>query len=242
MKTYYQTAMTLLILITGLVSSPTFANNRNFGFSVSEDRIQTNKKERSKKLRRLRMFRKSVEKDSNLANFSYHQKIYVVDANLKTVWNAYTQVKPNDAWSGPLNTFEQLYSATEDTIYEHGDSLLPAIELGMVYELNLRIAKILDVGVSFQITEIDTINHAIEFTYGKHNKSHGKQRIVFKQDGSKTFIVHYSYFKSNSKFRDKFLYPKFHEKCMDEFHANLKKLILSEQTTTETNKAISYNP
>ena len=110
----------------------------------------------------------------------------------------------------------------------------------MVYELDLRIANLLDVGVAFQITEINEAEKIIEFTYGKDNKSHGRQRIIFKKEGKKTFIIHYSNFKSESKFRDKYLYPKFHEKCMDEFHANLHELI-ALKTKNQENKKLMKN-
>lgn len=234
MKPHRKATMILAIILTGIFSNPVFGN------PVEKERTGTTRKsDRVKKLGRLRKFKKSIHKDSDLSTFNYHQKMYVIDAGLETVWNTYTQIKPNDAWKGPLNTYKQSYSSKKDSLYMAGDSILPAIEFGMVYELNLRIAKLINVGVAFQITEIDSLNKTIEFTYGKDNKSHGRQRIVFKEDGGKTFIVHYSNFKSESKFRDKYLYPKFHEKCMDEFHGNLKEAVMNKQVEQATEALLS---
>lgn len=156
---------------------------------------------------------------------------------MKHVYN----VKPNESWKGPLNTFKHSYSKSKDVLYEANSSRLPAIELGMVYELNLRIANLLNVGVAFQMTELNTDTKTIEFTYGKNNKSHGRQRIIFKEEGGKTFIIHYSNFKSESKFRDKHLYPKFHEQCTDEFHANMKELILQQEKIQQNKNEIKLH-
>jgi len=216
--------MIIAILLTGLFANPVFANNGN-GDLEKENPIQ----KKREKLKQLRKFKRSINKKSNLTGFSYHQKMYVVNADVETVWNAYTQAKPTDVWKGPLNTFKNSYSKEEDTVYDVNDSVIPSIEMGMVFELNLRIAKLMDVAVAFQITELDSVNKIIEFTYGKDNKSHGRQRIVFTKDGNQTIISHYSNFKSSSKFRDKHLYPLFHERCMDEFHANMNTSISNEQ-------------
>ncbi|MFT7611114.1 MAG: hypothetical protein ACI9J3_000052 [Parvicellaceae bacterium] len=226
MKTLRNTTMIIAILLTGLFSNQLFANTV-IGELEKENPIQ----KKREKLKQLRKFKRSINKKSNLAGFSYHQKMYVVNADISTVWEAYTQAKPTEVWKGPLNTFKNSYSQADDTLYDTNDSLIPSIELGMVFELNLRVAKLMDVAVAFQITELDSTNKLIEFTYGKDNKSHGRQRIVFIADGAQTIIAHYSNFKSSSKFRDKHLYPLFHERCMDEFHANMNKSILNEQVT-----------
>ena len=60
-------------------------------------------------------------------------------------------------------------------------------------------------------------------TYGLDNASHGRQRIYFLEDNKETIVLHTSNFKSDNKFRDKHLYPKFREKLIDEFHRNIKE-------------------
>lgn len=223
-------AMKTLLLITVLslgCLTHTLAHTPYFPEPVSKAELvetATAAERKSKKIR-LKKFRRSVKKGTDLSKFSYHQKLYVIDAPIDSVWNMYTSVKPKEAWAGPLNTFKHAYSPSKDSLYLSTDSILPSLEHDMVYELNLRVAGILNVGVAFQITDIDPINKVIEFTYGEDNASHGRQRIMFSEDGDSTYIIHYSNFKSTSKFRDKFLYPTFHERCMDEFHGNLKGMI-----------------
>ena len=219
----------ILITITGpqyLYSINSIDNFESFGKRSDED-DNKEKEDRTKVLKKLRLFKSSIYKNQNLNDFNYHLKIYVLDADLETVWSTYTNSKPTETWKGPLNTYKHSYSTNEDKIYFSIDSILPNIELGMVYEINLKIAKIANVGVAFKITDLDHENKIIEFTYGKDNRSHGKQKIIFSEFKGKTYIFHSSNFKSENKIRDKYLYPKFHEVCMDEFHNNMISKIMN---------------
>jgi len=66
----------------------------------------------------------------------------------------------------------------------------------------------------------------VEFSYIDDNKAKGKQVIEFFDNGSgSTRIVHRSYFKSESSFRDRILYPPFHKKFIREFHRNMGQII-----------------
>jgi hypothetical protein len=213
----------------------------NFSSDPVESTSPSEASKRRKEKTRLKKFRRSIRKGDDLSKFSYHQKLFVINAPIDSVWKMYTSVSPTEAWSGPLNTFKQAYSHANDSIYLASDSILPAIEQEMVYELNLRVAGMLNVSVAFQITTIDSVQKVIEFTYGKDNASHGRQRIVFRSEGETTYIIHYSNFKSKSKFRDKVLYPKFHELCIDEFHENLRGMIESRAHMFNTPKLIFPN-
>ena len=193
--------------------------------------------DRKKKLKNLKEFEPSIKETDNLSSFQYHQKMYAIEADIQTVWKAYVNAKPTDSWKGPLNTYRQSYSTSNDLSYKSIDTIFPTAELGMVYELNIRIAKLLNIGVTFQITKLDEENKIIEFTYGKDNKSHGRQQMVFKADGERTLLSHYTYFKSQSEFRDKHLYPKLHEWCLDEFHTNIKTII-NKQKQQETSRIL----
>ena len=95
--------------------------------------------------------------------------------------------------------------------------------MGNIYFIKLKINNLLKIGVTFQLTKIDTSEKFIEMTYGLDNATHGRQRIYFLKDENRTMILHISNFKSDNKFRDKHLYPKFHEKFIDEFHNNIKQ-------------------
>jgi hypothetical protein len=197
----------------------------------AERKLSPNTKEISlkKKLKNLKEFEPSIKEADNLSSFQYHQRVYLIETDIQTAWSAYVNVAPTISWKGPLNTYRQSYSTSKNTSYTPKDTLFPNAELGMVYELNIKVAKLRNIGVTFQITELDNKNMIIEFTYGKDNKSHGKQQIEFKSDGAHTLITHSTYFKSNSKFRDKHLYPKFHERCLDEYHNNIMSIATKQK-------------
>jgi hypothetical protein len=85
-----------------------------------------------------------------------------------------------------------------------------------------------NLAVAFEIIAIDVLNREIIFSYVEGGKSQGEQSIQFidTKDGY-TEIIHSTLFKSDSKFRDKFLYPKFHIKAINEFHKNILRKLLS---------------
>ncbi|GEM_PF-1055268 len=223
--------LTFLILITTTGPQYLYSINSIDNFTPFSKRSDKNdkkeKKDRTTILKKLRLFKSSIYKNQDLKDFNYHLKIYVINADIEKVWSTYTNSKPNEVWHGPLGTYKHSYSTKEDKIYLSNDSILPVIELDMVYEINLKIAKILNVGVAFKITDLNHENKVIEFTYGEENKSHGRQKIIFSEFKGKTYIFHSSNFKSENKIRDKYLYPKFHEVCMDEFHNNMINKIMN---------------
>lgn len=176
---------------------------------------------------KFRNFSVSCTPNQDFTNFYSHKKIYDVDAEINEVWEAYTQLSAKEMWAGPLNKFKEAYSKTDTSAFLRKDITTPSPQVGTVYELKLKIIRFLKIPVNFEITKISQENKIIEFTYGAENKSKGRQTLTFIDNDSSTHIVHQSYFYSGNKFRDKKLYPKYHEKCLNEFHNNLKSHILS---------------
>ena len=85
---------------------------------------------------------------------------------------------------------------------------------------------IFNIPVAFEIITVDSAEKVIEFSYIEGNKSRGVQHVKFLDiGGGRTEIVHTSYFKSDSRIRDKWIYPFFHEKIVNDFHRNMKKLL-----------------
>ena len=85
---------------------------------------------------------------------------------------------------------------------------------------------IYNVPVAFEFITVDSVQKVIEFSYIEGNKSSGVQQIKFlDMGGNRTKILHISYFKSNSPFRDRWLYPFFHIKIVNNFHRNMKRLL-----------------
>lgn len=186
------------------------------------------KKERPRRERKLKSFKASVNAIINLDDYNFHQKIYVLNYPIEKVWNSYSSLKPDQSWKGPLANYKQSYSSLKDAFYKSSTENHPSIELGAIYFIKLKIIKFIKIGVTFKVTKIDTSKRFIEMTYGLDNATHGRQRIYFIKDEDKTMILHISNFKSENKFRDNHLYPRFHEKFIDEFHDNIKEnLVLS---------------
>jgi hypothetical protein len=176
---------------------------------------------------KFRNFSVSCLPSQDFSNFYHHEKVYNVNADINKVWEAYTHISAKEMWSGPLNKFKEAYSQKDTSAYIRKDAFVPSPEVGTIYELKLKIIRFLKIPVNFEITKISQENKIIEFTYGAENKSKGMQTLTFLEIDSTTRIVHQSYFYSGNKFRDKKLYPKYHEKCLNEFHDNLKSHILS---------------
>jgi hypothetical protein len=151
---------------------------------------------------------------------------YKIDEDLPTVWKRYIQTSPAESWDGKRVSFGLLCSKpSERVVYRGGE--FSKIDTGQVIFLNLRLLRgVYNLALAFEIIDVDEENKIVEFSYIEGNKSKGKQCLKFRptQDG-KTEIIHTSYFQSNSKVRDKFLYPFFHKRATNEFHRNMKKII-----------------
>lgn len=170
---------------------------------------------------KFRSFKVSCAQNQDFSTFYTHEKTYYINSPFEDVWSAYTLLQPKEMWAGPLNKFKEAYSKTDQNGYIVKEEMAPVPSEGMVYELKLKIIRFLKIPVNFEVTELSKENRIIEFTYGANNKSKGKQTLSFIPMDNYTLIVHHSYFKSGNKIRDKRLYPKFHEKCLNEFHNNV---------------------
>ena len=216
---------TISILILILFFVQVNVNEAICGSTQPTIEIGLNDKAKGKKhKKKLEEFKASVSPTDDLSSFNYHEISYVINADFATVWNCYTTTNPNAVWDGPLNTYSRSYSRNSDMNYTSGDEKQPKAELDMVYELKLNFSKVFNIIVTFQITKLDCDEKVIEFTYGQDNKSHDFQRMVFQPDGDKTRIIHSTRFKSDNKFRDTRIYPKYHEKCLNEYHGNLRAI------------------
>jgi hypothetical protein len=169
----------------------------------------------------------SWNRDLNESDFKLNEKIFYLNSNLSNVWESYWQSNPVIMWNGTSIRLGLLISKYSNSVIYVGNSSYPEIDTGQVYFINLRLIKgLFNLPVAFEIINIDQKKLIVEISYIDNNKSKGKQTIQFfdNRDG-RTRIVHRSYFKSNSRFHDKILYPYFHKKFIKEFHKNIRKLI-----------------
>ncbi len=198
-------------------------SQNSYGFSEKDK----DKKEKPRREKKLKEFKPSVDENTKITDYSFHQKIYHLQAPIELVWKKYSSMVPNQTWKGPLAKYKQSYSKENNIFhYRSKGENNPNLQLESIYFLKLKIFRFLKIGVTFQVTKIDSTNNFIELTYGQDNASHGRQRIYFFEDDNNTIILHISNFKSDNKFRDNYLYPKFHEKYIDEFHQNIKQNLI----------------
>lgn len=168
----------------------------------------------------------SYEKNVIPDSLSKQTTEYVLPESFNEVWSAYSKADPRSAWNGHLVHMGVLIDQQrQKVIYPEEDC--EYLDTGQVVFLNLKLLRgIVNVAVAFEIVNIDEETNMLEFSYVKGNASVGKQQLIFteNEDGS-TQIVHKTYFKSRSKFRDKYLYPFFHKQATNEFHKNMARAI-----------------
>ncbi len=162
--------------------------------------------------------------------YSSQEIRYVVKEDLNTVWKRYLQTSPAESWDGKRVSFGLLFSKpSEMVVYRGGEC--SKIDTGQVVYLNLRLLRgVYNLALAFEFINVDVKNKIIEFSYIQGNTSEGKQCLHFvEKPNGKTEIIHTSYFRSDSKLRDKFLYPFFHKRATNEFHRNMRKIIRKDQ-------------
>jgi len=168
------------------------------------------------------------------AEFNINEKTFYLNTRLSAVWDCYRHVNFVRAWNGKSVKFGLLIVKSSNSVVYANSLVLPEADTGQVYFLDLRLMKgLFNIPVAFEITRIDERLKILEFSYIDGNKSEGKQTISFFDNGNGTTrIVHKSYFRSNSSFRDNVLYPFFHKKFIREFHENMKEYLDSETIIT----------
>ncbi len=170
----------------------------------------------------------SVDTHSDLADFRNYEKEYLIRKSPEDVWYNYVNSSQTDIWDISKISFGMIYCRDSEAIV-YADQTLYGLEPGRIYFINLKVLNgFYSLPVAFEITRIDASERLIEFSYLKGGKAEGKQiiRIVDSEDGYST-IHHSSFVRSNSGFRDKYLYPFFHNRLINEFHFNMKKIIAS---------------
>jgi len=180
------------------------------------------------KEKKLKKFEPSVNDKTELKGFNFHEKYYTVNFPIDMVWDAYENTDPNECWSGPLTFYKNSY--LNPLFHNFKEANHPSFDEGCIYLVRLKLIPFIKITVIFQLTKLNRSEKIIELTYGMDNTSHGKQIIQLIADGDKTLIKHTTYFKSKNSFRDKYLYPKFHVKYINEFHANIQKKLIDNNT------------
>lgn len=178
----------------------------------------------------------SIKQNSELKGYRNHAKEYFLKDSLIKVWQHYIVTNPGDSWNGKIVSFGMLFSKKDEQIV-YRNEYVSHIDTGQVVFLNLKLLKgIANLATVFEFITIDKKERIIEFSYINGNITKGKQRLQFiETNKGYTRILHTSFYKSSSLFRDRFLYPFFHDKISNEFHRNMKKLYYKNKVNRNKN-------
>jgi hypothetical protein len=165
-------------------------------------------------------------KGKDLSNYLLHEKVYKVPHPPEKVWQHYMTANPNKVWNGKMLSFGLMVSK-HDGLTMYVDEEYSAAKVGQVFYINLSIlGGLIKVAVAHEIIAIEPEKKYFELSYVEGSKSFGKQRIAFfGTDDGNTRIEHTTYYKSDSNFRDRYIYPFFHTRAIGEYHQNMANSI-----------------
>lgn len=164
-------------------------------------------------------------RDADGKQYYKHIKSFLINAHIETVWNAYTTISPEETWKGNMVSFGMMYSRKRNEISYHDDAY-SGIEAGQIIFLNLNLfANLVHLAVGHEVTDVNKDEKTIKICYLQNGASTGTQLIQLKDKATQTEVIHETWYRSGSLFRDKILYPGFHEKGLTEFHVNVKRKV-----------------
>ena len=168
--------------------------------------------------------------------FHNMENIFLVNENLEAVWEKYLTISPAESWNGRIISFGlMLTKYNGSVIYNNDKGGFNGMDTSQILYVNLKLMGFYNLPVGFEITKIDSTNRIITFSYIEGGKVQGIQCLKFTstREGF-TQINHSSTFKSDSRFRDRFLYPHFHEKAITELHRNIMEdLLLKDKMSSD---------
>jgi len=183
------------------------------------------KDQMSNNIETLSDIKSTYTKGDDISQYLLHEEIYSLDSEPKDVWKHYMTANPAEVWKGKTLSFGFMVDKSDESLMYVGEKYNEA-KVGQVFYINLFIFGLINVAVSHEIIEINHDKKYFELSYVHGSKSYGKQRIAFYETGDgSTRIVHTTYYKSDSNFRDKYIYPYFHTKVIDEYHQSMKNTL-----------------
>lgn len=158
--------------------------------------------------------------------YSKHSKSYLMSADIDTVWDAYINLHPTECWDSAMVSFGMMYSRPDDAV-SYRDSTFSSLAEGQLFFINLKIlGRLFQISVTHEVNYVDEVEKVIQSCYLAKGKSIGSQWIrLFKVDEQTTRVVHETRYKCDSRLREKYLYPIFHTKAINQFHGNVKRIV-----------------
>lgn len=170
--------------------------------------------------------RPSCYSDQDSNRYSFQKSSHIIKEKIHKVWSKLKSLKPRDEYSSNMVSFGFLYSKKLNKVF-YSDDDFKEIEEGEIIFLNLKLlGGVKNLGVALEVTKVDEANKVIQFCYLDNGMSEGTQQVklVENKEGN-TVISQETRYRNHSKFREKRLYPIFHQKAVNELQTNLKKLI-----------------
>ena len=164
------------------------------------------------------------EQDS--LKYSFQRSTNVIREVIQKVWSKMKRLRPRDEYSGKMVSFGFLYSKRLNQIF-YADDDYKDIEEGEIYFLNLKLlGGIKNIGVALEVTKVDEENKTIELCYLNNGMTEGTQVVKLAETNEgNTKIIQETRYRNKSKFREKKLYPFFHQRAVNELHNNIRRLI-----------------
>lgn len=164
------------------------------------------------------------EQDSS--NYSFQETNHPIKEKIQSVWNKLKYLKPRDEFSGKMVSFGFLYSSKLNRVF-YSDDDYQGFKEGEIVYLNLKLlGGIKNIGVALEVTKVDEDNKTIQFCYLENGMSMGTQEIKLTETKEgETLISQATRYRNHSRFREKRLYPIFHQKAVRELHKNIRNLI-----------------
>jgi hypothetical protein len=173
--------------------------------------------------------RPTYVKGQDVSVYREVEKKYLIKENINKVFESYRSTSPSVSWNGRMISFGLMFSKGSNKVL-YSDENFSGVDTGQVVYVNLRmLGGIYNLAVAFEIVDINPDSKQIIFSYVEGGKSQGEQLLQFidTEDGY-TMIIHKTFFRSNSRFRDRFLYPPFHFKAINEFHKNMLRVLFKD--------------
>lgn len=161
------------------------------------------------------------------ADYQFHSASFIVDEPVDIVWKRYTNAQLEEAWNNRKMKLRCLVTKSNSKAVYSGESYR-GLESGQLVFIKLRlVGGLLRLGVGFEIKDINEPDRTISYCYMQNGNSEGTQKIHFiPLTYGTTQIIHSSYYKSDSKFRDQKLYPFYHQRAIMALHASFNHMSL----------------
>jgi len=158
-------------------------------------------------------------------NYSFHTTTFYYEQSIDSVWNAYKMINPTDAWKGKITHFGFAFNRKNGN-FLYQEEAFEGLKEGQIQFLYLKyFGGLFKLNIAHELIRLDEESKEMQFCYLKYGKSQGTQIITLETIGNLTKVTHNTYYKSESKFRDKRIYPYFHQKTIQELHANVGDLL-----------------